>query len=82
MRSFPVLIMYAARRAAAELIWFIMSRKSNYYSYKLVLSRPRPVSAGYTVKAGPRYSENFLASPSQAARRETLNQLGISFKVL
>ena len=44
--------------AAAELIWFIMLRKSNYYSYKLVLRQPRPVSAGHTVKAGPRYSEN------------------------
>ena len=82
--------MYAARsercdvgQAAAELIWFIMLRKSNYYSYKLVLKPPRPMSAGHTVKAGPKYSEN-SEGPSWPpdGRKETLNQLRIGFKVL
>ena len=84
MRSFPVLIMYAARsergdvgQAAAELIWFIMLRKSNYYSYKLVLRRPRPPSPGHTVKAGPNYSENSGRQTGNLRRTER-----IGFKVL
>ena len=70
----------ACSSRGAELIWFIMLRKSNYYSYKLVLRPPRPKSAGRTVRAGPKYSENSARRPD--GRKETLNQLRIGFKVL